>query len=181
MKISVKEMAVFSMLGALMYASKMIMEFMPNVHLIGVFIVAMTVVFRWKALYPIYVFAFLTGLLNGFGTWWWPYLYIWLPPFFATMLLPKNMPKKAAPFVYMAICSLHGFLYGTLYAPFQAIVFLNGDLKKTLVWIAQGLPWDCVHGISNFVLGALIVPLIKVLKISCKAIGIGVKENNPEE
>ena len=181
MKLTVKEMAIFSMLGALMYASKMLMEFMPNIHLIGVFIVAMTVVFRFKALYPIYVFAFLTGLMNGFGTWWWPYLYIWLPLWGATMLLPKNMPKKIAPIVYMVVCSLHGFLYGTLYAPFQAIVFLQGDLKKTLAWIAVGLKWDCVHGIGNFVLGALIVPLITVMKLSLKETEIISKEKDPEE
>ena len=44
MKLSVKEIAIFSVLGAMMYASKMLMEFLPNVHLIGVFVIALTVV-----------------------------------------------------------------------------------------------------------------------------------------
>ena len=35
MKLTVKEMAVFSMLGAVMYASKVIMEIAPNIHLLG--------------------------------------------------------------------------------------------------------------------------------------------------
>ena len=65
MKLNVREIAIFSMLGALIYASKMIMEVLPNIHLIGTFIVAMTVVYRQKALYPIYIFVFITGLLNG--------------------------------------------------------------------------------------------------------------------
>ena len=164
MKLTIRETAIFGMLGAIMYASKMIMEFMPNVHLIGVFIVAMTIVYRFKALYPIYIFVLLTGLFNGFGIWWWPYLYIWLPLWGVTMLLPKEMPKYIAPFVYMAVCGLHGLSYGTLYAPYQAAVFLNFDLKKTLLWIAQGFPWDCVHGASNFILGALIIPIATVLK-----------------
>ena len=47
------------MLGALMYASKVAMEVLPNVHLLGVFVVAMTVVYRKKALYPIYTYVFL--------------------------------------------------------------------------------------------------------------------------
>ena len=68
MKLNVKEIAVFSMLGAMMYASKVLMELLPNIHLIGVFIVALTVVYRKKALYPLYVFVFVTGLLNGFAT-----------------------------------------------------------------------------------------------------------------
>ena len=35
MKLSVREIAVFGMLGALMYASKVLMEALPNVHLLG--------------------------------------------------------------------------------------------------------------------------------------------------
>lgn len=36
-KLTIREMAVFAMLGTLMYASKMIMEVAPNVHLLGAF------------------------------------------------------------------------------------------------------------------------------------------------
>ena len=44
MKPTIKEIVIFGMLGALMFASKKIMEFMPNIHLIGVLIIAITVV-----------------------------------------------------------------------------------------------------------------------------------------
>ena len=54
MKLTIREIAVFGMLGAVMYASKMLMELLPNVHLLGVFVVAFTVVYRQKALYPLY-------------------------------------------------------------------------------------------------------------------------------
>jgi len=59
MKLKVKEIATFAMLGALIFAFKKVMEFAPNVHLVGVFIVAITVVYRKKALYPIYIYVFL--------------------------------------------------------------------------------------------------------------------------
>ena len=62
MKLTVRETAIFAMLGTLMYASKMIMEIAPNIHLIGVFTIAFTVVYRKKALYPVYIFVLLTGL-----------------------------------------------------------------------------------------------------------------------
>ena len=162
--LSIRENVIFGMLGAVMYISKQIMEFMPNVHLIGVFIVAMTVVYRVKALFPMYVFIFLTGLFNGFGIWWYPYLYIWAVLWGMTMLFPKKMNKYAEPIVYMVICALHGFMYGTLYAPYQALAF-NLDFQKTIAWIIAGLPWDAVHGISNFIVGTLIVPLIKLLRL----------------
>lgn len=162
MKISVKEMVIFSMLGALMYVSKMLMEFAPNVHLLGVFIVTFTLVYRWKALYPIYIFVFLTGLMNGFSIWWTPYLYIWTVLWGMTMLLPKKMPNKVRPIVYMVVCALHGYLYGTLYAPFQAICF-GLNFKGMVAWIVAGLPWDCIHGTSNLIAGILIVPLATLL------------------
>ena len=164
MKLTTKEIAVFGMLGAIMYASKFIMELIPNVHLLGVFTVAFTVVYRKKALYPIYIFVLLTGILSGFATWWIPYLYIWTVLWGAVMLLPKNMPKKIQPIVYMAVCSAHGFLYGTLYAPVQAILY-GMNFKKMIAWIIAGLPFDCIHGISNFFCGLLIVPIILTLRL----------------
>lgn len=163
MKLTVRETAVFAMLGAMMYASKVLMDLLPNIHLIGTFIVAMTVVYRKKALYPLYIFVFVTGLLNGFATWWIPYLYIWAVLWGAVMLLPQNMPKKIKPIVYMVVCGLHGLLYGVLYAPAQAILF-GLDFNGMLAWIAAGLPFDITHGVSNLLCGVLILPLASVLK-----------------
>ena len=152
-----------------MYSSKVIMEILPNVHLLGVFVVAITVAYRKKALYPIYIYVFLNGLFSGFSLWWIPYLYIWTLLWGAVMLLPKNIPTKARPIIYMSVCALHGFLFGTLYAPAQAIMF-GLDFKATVAWIAAGLPWDFVHGVSNFFCGILICPIISVLKNSEKYI-----------
>lgn len=165
MKISTKEMAVFAMLGAVMYASKIIMEFAPNIHLLGVFTIAFTVVYRKKALYPIYIFVFLIGMFNGFATWWLPYLYVWTVLWGVAMLLPKKMPKKLQPLVYMALCAMHGFLFGTLYAPAQAILY-GLSLKATIGWIMAGLPMDFLHGVSNFFCGILILPIVSALKFA---------------
>lgn len=162
MKLTVKETAIFGMLGALMYISKIIMELVPNVHLLGVFTIAFTIVYRKKALYPIYTFVLLTGILNGFATWWIPYLYLWTVLWGVTMLLPQKIPRRARPVVYMLINACHGFLFGTLYAPAQAVLF-GLSFDKTIAWIVAGLPWDFVHGVSNFFCGLLIVPLISIL------------------
>ena len=163
MKLTIKEMTMFAMLGALMYISKMIMEFAPNVHLLGVFTIAYTVVYRKKALYPIYIYVILNGIFGGFAPWWLPYLYVWTILWGVVMLLPKKMPKKIAPVVYMVICAAHGFLFGTLYAPVQAILY-GLDFKGTLAWIIAGLPWDFIHGVGNFFCGILIVPIILILR-----------------
>ncbi len=161
MKVNAKEIAIFGMLGALMYASKIIMEALPNVHLLGVFVISTTVVYRKKALYPIYTYVLLCGLFSGFSAWWVPHLYLWTILWGATMLLPK----KAPAIVYILLCGLHGFLYGVLYAPAQALLF-GFNFEQTIAWIIAGLPWDIVHGISNIVCGIVISPLISILRKS---------------
>lgn len=163
MKLSVKEVVVFAMLGSVMYVSKILMEFLPNVHLLGMFTVTYTIVYRKKALYPLYTYILLNGIFAGFATWWLPYLYIWTVLWGAVMLLPKKIPAKVQPIVYMVVCAAHGFLFGTLYAPAQALLF-GLNFKGMIAWIIAGLPWDMVHGISNFCCGVLIVPLSKLLK-----------------
>ena len=170
MKLTIREIAVFSMLGALMFASKKAMEFLPNIHLIGVLIVAATVVYRTRALYPLYVYVLLDGMVAGFGTWWTPYLYIWTVLWGVTMLLPRRMPKWVAPFVYAAVCGLHGLLFGVLYAPAQAL-FFGLSFKATVTWVVAGLPFDAIHAVSNFVCGLLlIVPMITVMRRAERAV-----------
>lgn len=162
-KITVRELVIFAMLGSIMYVSKIIMEMLPNIHLLGMFTMTYTLVYRKKALYPIYMYVILNGIFCGFATWWLPYLYIWTILWGATMLLPKSIPSKIKPFVYMIVCALHGFLFGTLYAPAQALLF-GLNFQGMIAWIIAGLPWDIVHGVSNFFCGILILPLTKLLR-----------------
>lgn len=150
-----------------MYVSKVIMEIAPNVHLLGVFTIAYTVVYRKKALYPIYIYVLLNGIFSGFAGWWIPYLYLWTILWGVVMLLPPNIPKKLKPVVYMVICALHGFLFGTLYAPVQAILY-GLSFKGMIAWIVAGLPWDFIHGVSNFFCGILVVPVVAALQTAEK-------------
>lgn len=165
MKPTTREIAVFAMLGAVMYASKILMEVAPNIHLLGVFTIAFTVVYRKKALYPIYIYVILNGIFSGFAAWWVPYLYVWTVLWGVVMLLPRNLPKKIRPLVYMTVCAAHGFLFGTLYAPAQAILF-GMSFQGMVSWIIAGLPFDFIHGVSNFFCGLLIVPVISALRLA---------------
>ena len=60
--VNIREMCIFAMLGAVMFASKVIMEALPNIHLLGVLTVTYTVVYRRRALVPIYLYVVLNGL-----------------------------------------------------------------------------------------------------------------------
>lgn len=163
MRLSPREMAQFGMLGAVMYASKVVMELLPNVHLLGTFTMAMTLAYGKKALYPLYTFVLICGLFNGFAVWWVPYLYVWTVLWGVTLLLPRNLPAKVRPLVYMAVCGLHGLLFGVLYAPAQAL-FFGLSLEQTIAWVLAGLPFDLMHGVSNFFCGLLILPLARIME-----------------
>ena len=158
-----REAAIFGMFGAMMFASKYLMEILPNIHLLAMFIGIITVVYRWRALIPIYVYVLLDGLFHGFSLWWIAYLYIFLPLFFGFLLLPQRMPDWAKAILYPVIAALHGFLFGVLYAPAQALIFGLDSIEKVIAWIAAGLPFDIIHGISNAAFGTLILPLSKLL------------------
>ena len=151
------------MLGTLMFCSKIVMEFLPNIHLLGVFTVLLTITFRKKALIPIYVYVFLNGLFAGFAPWWVPYLYVWTVLWGVTMLLPRNMPDGVAGVVYPIVCMLHGLSFGVLYAPAQALLF-GMNLEQTLAWIVAGAGFDVLHAVGDLAAGLLILPLSKLLK-----------------
>lgn len=164
MKLKTREIAIFAMLGAIMFVSKVVMEGIPNVHLLGTFVVAFTLTYRVKALFPIYGYVFVNGLWEGFSPFGWlPEVYLWLILWGATMLLPKNMPKRIAPVVYMTVSALHGLLFGVFYAPVYAI-FAGMGWNRVWLWIVTGLPYDILHAIGNFALGMLIIPIVTLLK-----------------
>jgi len=159
-----KELVIFAILGSIMLISHIVMMWIPNIHLIGLFIAAFTLSYRVRALIPIYVYVMLYGALYGFSPWWIPYLYIWIPLWGIFMLVGKfNFSNKIKIPLYMILCSLHGLTFGILYAPLQAWLF-GLNFQGMIAWIIAGLPFDTIHAIGNLAAGILILPLSELLK-----------------
>ena len=150
------------MLGTLLFCGDILMEWAPNIHFVGTFLMVYTLVYGARALIPLYVYVFLNGVYMGFSLWWVPYLYVWLPLWGITMLLPKDAPRRVTIPLYMGVCALHGLCFGTLYAPFQALAF-GLDFRQTLAWIGAGIPFDVIHAVGNLATGTLILPLSRLL------------------
>ena len=161
-KLTLRESVIFAMLGTLMFCSKLIMEFLPNIHLLGMFTILLTLVYRAKALIPIYIYVIMNGLYAGFNLWWVPYLYIWTVLWAATMLIPRGATRRVKAVVCPLLCALHGLLYGILYAPAQALMF-GLNFEQTVAWIIAGLPFDLIHSVGNLAVGLLILPLEALL------------------
>lgn len=158
----VRKMAVFAMFGSLMFVSKLLMEFVPNVHFLGALIVVCTIVYRTQALIPLYLYVMLQGVFSGFALWWIPYLYVWTLLWGMAMLVPKRMSFKKRVPIYIAINCLHGLFFGVLYAPVQALLF-GMNVEGMLAWIAAGFTFDILHLFGNLASGFLIYPLAVVL------------------
>ena len=160
--LSVAEIALFAMLGALMFGAQVVMEILPNIHLSGMFVILYTVLFRKKALIPIYLYVFLVGVRWGFGLAWIPYLYLWLILWAMVMLIPQKTPRKWKMILYPFVGALFGLSFGVLYAPSQALLF-GLNFKQTLLWIAAGFTWDLIHAAGNAVFSTLVIPISEAL------------------
>lgn len=164
LKLTIQEIVKFGMLGAVVYALKVIMAPLPNIEPVTMLVVVYTVVYRSKALYPIAVYILLEGLFGGFTVYWLPYLYVWPLLWGVVMLLPKDMPdRKYGRLVYMGICTLFGLLFGTLFTPAYAVI-MGLNFQGMVDWIIAGLPYDLLHGAGNLALSILIPHVIKILR-----------------
>ena len=160
-----KELVIFAILGAIMFISHIALMGVPNIGFIGMFIASFTVTYRFRALIPIYIYIMLYGIFYGFLSWV-PYLFVWLPLWGMFMIAGKfNLPLKVKVPLFMVLCALHGLSFGTLYAPFSALLFGIPFKFQTLVaWVIAGIPYDITHALGNLAAGVLIVPLSELLK-----------------
>jgi energy-coupling factor transport system substrate-specific component len=157
------EMVVLAMMGSLMFCSRVIMALLPNIHLLGMFIMILTIVFRHKALISLYIYVLIEGLYSGFALWWVPYLYVWTVLWAVTMLLPRRMPRLAKAIVYPIVCCLHGAFFGVLYAPGQALLY-GLDFDGMIAWILVGLTFDILHSVGDLAAGLLVLPMSELLE-----------------
>ena len=84
-------------------------------------------------------------------------------PLLTIPICSKTIPIANEYIIYPAICAIHGFAFGILYSPAQAIMF-GLNFKQTVAWIISGLPFDMIHGFSNLAVGLLIVPLADLIR-----------------
>lgn len=165
MKLKLKDVALLSLVAALMCVGDFAMEWLPNVHFVGVLTVVITVVYRKYAIFSVLVYWIVSGFVEGISLWWIPKIYVWALLWIGIMLIPEHFSQKAKNILCVMVCALHGFLsFGVLYAPAQALI-MGLDFKGTVAWIVAGIPFDITHGVANLVLGTVfIAPMVNVLK-----------------
>ncbi|MBO5353281.1 MAG: hypothetical protein J6A77_08300 [Lachnospiraceae bacterium] len=141
---TVKELVLTALLSALLLTSQVALAVLPNIEVVSLLVILYTLFFKKKTLYIIYIFAILEGLVYGFGTWWFMYLYVWTILWGITTLFKE----EKNPVIWAFISGFFGLLFGTLCSvPY----FIIGGVNMGLSWIAAGLMADVIHGVGNFV------------------------------
>ena len=144
-KLSLKQITLFALLGVVLFVAQVILAAIGNVELVTVLIIAYTVVFGLRALIPTYIFAFLEIAVYGFGVWNVMYLYVWAILVFIIYLL-KAFENKL---FFAVVAAFYGLAFGTLCSiPY----FVVGGTTVGIPWVINGIPHDIVHCVSNFVL-----------------------------
>ncbi|MGI6255796.1 MAG: hypothetical protein ACOYJZ_09235 [Acutalibacter sp.] len=157
MKSRLTDLCLMAMMGTVMVVSKEALAFLPNVELVSLWTILFTVVFRRRVLGALGVFLLLEGVLYGFGTWWFMYLYIW--PLLALLAWLFRWMKHS--WQWAILSGLYGLAFGTL----CSLVYLPvGGLSMVIAWIISGLPFDFGHAVGNFLLALILYhPLRKAL------------------
>ena len=140
-------MALSGILGALMFVSQVALAPLPNVELASSLTVLFTLALGPYVGYTLAVFVLLE-------LWWFSYLYIWAILAVAAWLFRKMESRLG----WGLLCGFYGLIFGTLTA--IPVLILSGP-AATLAYIISGIPFDLVHGVSNFLLAFLLLPTLR--------------------
>jgi energy-coupling factor transport system substrate-specific component len=161
MRHAARDAAVVGVAAALMFGSQVALSFLPNVELVSLLVILFAQHLGRRALFAIYVFVLLEGLLYGFGSWWLVYLYIWTVLYIAARLLRQMHAAVGWAIVSGIFGLLFGFLSSFVY------LFLLG-FWGGVTYFVQGIIFDLVHCAGNFVVALLLYrPLDAAMRMIC--------------
>ena len=148
--ISVREIALFGVLGALTFAAKLVMSGLPNIEPVSLMVMLFAVTFGKKAIYPIYVYVAMEILVYGINLWNIYYLYVWLVLAVAAYLMRGN----DQPLVWAILSAVFGLSFGALCGITD--IFILGGIAPAVAKWTSGVLFDVVHGVANFVIALLL-------------------------
>ena len=144
-KLKAADITLIALMVAVIEVSKAVLANIPNVELTSFWIILFTLYFGSRMFYVIPVFILIEGAIYGFGLWWVMYLYAW--PLLAIVVLWLRKMKTA--WEWSMVSGIFGLGFGFLCAiPY---IFISG-IPGAFAWWVQGIPFDLIHGVANFVI-----------------------------
>lgn len=157
-RLSLRELVLYAILGAVMYGGKMALSFLPNIEPVSLLVIVYTLAFGRKALWPIYVYIALELVTWGISAWSVNYLYVWLILF----LLTRTLRHMESPLSWAVLSGSFGLCFGLLCAPVYGFI---GGWGYAVSWWLSGIPYDLLHCVGNFAITLLLYkPCVQVLR-----------------
>lgn len=144
-----RQIALFGLLGAVLFAAKMAMAGLPNIESASLLVMLYAVCFGWRGLWAVCVYVLLEFAVWGAGLWSVCYLYVW-PLLFC---LARLLRRMESPLGWAALSGCFGLLFGALCAP---VYWIAGGWAFAVSWWISGLPFDLLHGAGNFALALVL-------------------------
>ena len=157
-RITVKDIALIGVMVAIIEACKFALSALPNVELTSFWIITFTLMFKKRIFVVIPVFILIEGLVYGFGLWWFMYLYAWPMLAIITLIFQKNK----SVWIWTVISGIFGLLFGLMCSIVHLVV---GGPAAAFSWWVAGIPWDLIHGVSNFIIMLVLFhPITRAMK-----------------
>lgn len=160
------DIALIGMMTAVIEVSKLALSAVPNVELVTFWIIMFTLFFGPKVIYSILVFILIEMCIYGVHVWVIMYLYIW--PTLA--ILVQLVKKRDSIWLFAILSGFYGLLFGAYCSlPYIVIGAVDGGIKSGFImafnWWVAGIPYDILHGISNFIVMLMLYhPVHTVMK-----------------
>lgn len=161
-----KDVALVGIMIAVIEAAKLSLAAIPNVELTSFLVIMFTLYFGKKAFFAIPGFVLIEVMIFGFEPMWvTAYMYVWPVLFLLTLLLRRF---KGA-FNMALLSGLYGLMFGFLcsfpYLFLTTSLNPTAGLKSAITWWIAGIPFDVIHGVSNFlIMLVLFSPVSRVLE-----------------
>ena len=149
-------MVLFAILGAMTFAAKYVMSFLPNIEPVSLMVMLFAVVFGWKWVYPVYLYVVMEVLFYGISLWNINYLYIWA----ILAVLAMFLRDMKHPMAWAMLSGVFGLLFGALCGIVD--IFIGGFPYAVTKWVS-GIPFDIAHCAGNFVIALLLFRPLRTL------------------
>ncbi len=160
----IRDIVLIGLFSAIITAGKLALNFIPNVEIVTLLFIVYTLSLgiRRSILISI-VFVTTDIFIYGFSTWILVYYIIWPVLIITTNFFSKKFKSE---YIYAAIAGILGLTFGIYFAIVES--FFYGWAYGLTYW-ARGIPWDIIHGGSNYIITlTLFKPLTNILKSQMK-------------
>ena len=154
--LSLGEIVLFGMLGALTFALQVVMAPLPNIEPVSLLTMLFAVIFGWKSLYCVYTFVAMEILFHGIGLWNINYLYIWT----VLAAVAFFLRKMDSVFGWALLSGVFGLCFGALCGIVD--IFIGGFGYAAAKWVS-GIPFDLLHCGGNFAIALILWKPLRTL------------------